>query len=187
MSKPIEVNELEKILKKYLPPEIVSFDTDEPKAEENLITINTAMPVENADDVVADEFSNRERKEFAAICPDINLDTGLTYCMNSKSFYVEILNDFKDAKSAEKIQAAFESADVKNYQILVHALKSTSMSIGAEDLSELAKKLELAAKENNFEEIEKNHGDLMALYQKVREEILKWLEKIPTLNVQSNT
>ncbi len=76
----------------------------------------------------------------------------------------------------KKIQAAFESYDVKNYQILIHALKSTSMSIGAESLSEKAKKLELAAKENNVEEIKANHEDLMTTYKKVIDEISNWLE-----------
>ena len=58
----------------------------------------------------------------------------------------------------------------------MHALKSTSLSIGVESLSEQAKSLELAAKDNNIDEIRAGHGDLMAAYQKVRAEISKWLE-----------
>ena len=100
----------------------------------------------------------------------------MQYCMNSKSFLTQMFTTYTDAKRADKIQAAFDAGDVKNYQILVHALKSTSLSIGAENLSQQAKALELAAKDNRVEEIKKNHGDLMANYKKVQEEIQKWLE-----------
>ena len=201
LSKPIEVNELENILRKYLPYEIISFETDEPKKKKvlnvdavsdtqispstpkSLIDENNSLKIENqADDetIYEDEFSSRERKEFAEICPDINLELGLQYCMDSKSFYIEMLMTFSDIERLEKIQEAFNLGDVKNYQILVHALKSTAMSIGAENLSELAKKLEFAAKNDNLDEIRAGHGDLMIDYQKVREEISKWLDKTIT-------
>ena len=83
---------------------------------------------------------------------------------------------FTDIKRAEKIQAAFDDEDIKNYQILVHALKSTSLSIGAENLSEQAKALELAAKDNDVAKIHAGHADLMTSYRKVREQIADWLE-----------
>ena len=97
--------------------------------------------------------------------------------MDSKSFYVQMLTRFTDAKRAEKIQDTFDAEDVKNYQILVHALKSTSLSIGAENLSERARNLEFAAKDERIDEIKANHGDLMAEYAKIRGEISKWLEE----------
>ena len=185
LTKPIDVAELEGMLEKYLPQEIISYEVEGQEnfsAQENIVEEKISEPVheeivEEEEIVDEDNFSKREKKIFAKVCPDINLDTGLTYCMDSKSFYVEILNDFKDAKSAEKIQAAFDSADVKNYQILVHALKSTSLSIGAENLSDKAKKLEQAAKENNFDEIQANHEDLMTTYKKIREQIEEWLKE----------
>ena len=128
------------------------------------------------EEVGEDEFSKREKKKFAEICPNINLETGLKYCMDSKSFLNQMLTTFTDDKRAEKIQEAYDLGDWKNYQILVHALKSTSLSIGAETLSEQAKELELAASDNNLDEIRARHGDLMVAYQEVRSEIKKWLE-----------
>ena len=171
LSKPIEVSELESILERHLPPGIVSFEVE---GQEK--TVETPAQVEKEEIVGEDEFRKGEKKKFAEICPDINLETGLKYCMDSKSFLIQMLTTYTDAKRAEKIQEAYDSADWKNYQILVHALKSTSLSIGAESLSEQAKTLELAAKENNFDKIHAGHGDLMASYQKVRAEISKWLE-----------
>ena len=95
--------------------------------------------------------------------------------MDSKEFFLQVLTTFTDAKKAEKIQEKFDAQDWKNYQILVHALKSTAMSIGAEKLSEAAKVLELAAKNKDAEKILSNHSDLMATYKKIREEIEKYL------------
>ena len=199
LSKPIDVSELESVLEKHLPKELLSFEFETQKRSATKSTEN--LPV-NAPDVStnkaiaapatadssdeetkifddendADIFNRNEREIFAVACPDINLDVGLKYCMDSKSFLTEILSDFTEEQRAKKIQAAFDAGDVKNYQILVHALKSTSLSIGAENLSEQAKALESAAKENAVEKIQAGHADLMATYQKVREEIKHWLE-----------
>lgn len=172
LSKPIEVSELESVLERHLPAEIVSFEVEGQEKP-----VETPAQVEEEEKVGEDEFSKREKKKFAEICPDINLETGLKYCMDSKSFLIQMFTTFTDAKRAEKIQEAFDSADWKNYQILVHALKSTSLSIGAEKLSEQAKSLEMAAKDGKIEEITANHGELMSSYEKIRLEIKKWLDE----------
>ncbi|MBR0290213.1 MAG: response regulator, partial [Selenomonadaceae bacterium] len=172
LSKPIDVSELESVLERHLPAEIVSFAVEgqEKPAE-------TPAQVEEEEKVGEDEFSNREKKKFAEICPDIDLETALKYCMESESFLTQMFETFTDAKRAEKVQNAFDSADWKNYQILVHALKSTSLSIGAEKLSEEAKSMEMAAKDGKIEEILANHGEMMSSYEKIRLEIKKWLDE----------
>ncbi|MBR6887825.1 MAG: response regulator [Selenomonadaceae bacterium] len=165
LSKPIEVSELENMLERHLPQELVSFEVEGAETEEE------------EESVGADEFSKKEKKLFAKICPDVNLEVGLKYCMDSKEFMVQMLTTFADGgKKAAKIEEKFAARDWKNYQILVHALKSTSLSIGAENLSEAAKTLEMAAKNGAEEEILSKHGALMADYAKVREEIDKWLK-----------
>ena len=168
LSKPIEVSELENILEKHLPAEIVAFEVE---GQEKSVELE-----EVEESVGEDEFSKSERKKFAEICPDFDLDTGLSYCMDSKTFLVEIMRSFKEPKKADAIQAAFDAEDWETYKISVHALKSTSRTIGAVNLSKKAEKLELAAKNDNIEEVKAGHDDLMQNYQKVREEILNWLE-----------
>ena len=170
LSKPIDVSQLESILKRHLPTELVSFESEEQPAP------IPPPPQEDDEPAGEDQFSKREQKLFAKTCPDIDLDIALKYCMDSKSFLEQMLATFTDPKRPEKIQAAFDASDLKNYQILVHALKSTSLSIGAKTLSEQAKILESAAKENDLEKIHANHGDLMTAYGKVREQIARWLE-----------
>ncbi len=170
LSKPIDVGELEEILEKHLPPEIISFEVERQRKK-----VPAPPPVaEPAAD--ANTFSENERAAFNAACPDINLDTGLKYFMNDRGFYVEILKDFANGERAKKIQAAFDSGDWKNYRIVVHALKSTSLSIGAEKLSAQAKELELAAEDGDTEKIRAGHGNLIAAYEKVCGQIASWLE-----------
>ena len=174
LSKPIDVSELEKMLAKYLPPEIIKYEEeDTPQA------VEVEKPAENTEEIQTDSdtFSEKEKKHFAEACPDINLETGLKYCMDSKSFMIQMLTTFTDAKKADKIEEKFGANDWKGYQILVHALKSTSLSIGAENLSEAAKRLEMAAKNGETEEILKNHAALMENYSKVRAEIGEWLKE----------
>lgn len=181
LSKPIDVGELEKMLAKYLPEEMVTYeDEDAPKTVESKESATVAVATEESaaveEKVDADSFSSAEKQKFAESCPDINLEVGMKYCMDSKSFTIQMLSAFTDAKKADKIQAKFDASDWKGYQILIHALKSTALSIGAESLSEAAKKLELAAKNGDVEEIQAKHADLMTDYKKVREEIEQWLK-----------
>ena len=66
--------------------------------------------------------------------------------------------------------------DWHNYEILVHALKSTSKMIGIADLSEKAKALEMAAKNNEENYILENHESMIRDYGRItadiREELL---------------
>ena len=61
----------------------------------------------------------------------------------------------------------------KNYQIHVHALKSTSLNIGAEKLSEHAKALEFAAKDADYPYIREHHAGVIAEYGELLAELKK--------------
>ena len=167
LSKPINAPELEKMLTKYLPQEKIKL----PVSEE------TEKPVENSD-------SNNEGENFSY--EHLNIEIGLQYSAGMEDMYREILEMFCDAKDEKKetIQAAFDAADWKNYTIFVHALKSTSLSIGGEKCSAAAKELELAGKmitsesdkEQGEEYIKAHHAEAMELYDKLVEEGRHWLK-----------
>ncbi len=184
LSKPIEIDELEKILANHLPKELISFEIEHSnlnqqstEPEEKISEDKDVEEIPAEEVTEEDTFTQKEREIFNATCPDVDLDTGLGYCMDSKSFLIEMLSEFVEGDKTEKIQNFFDAQDFKNYQIIVHALKGTAFLIGAMDLGEKAKSLELAAKENNVEEILNNHESLLADYEKVRSQIAKWLEE----------
>ena len=95
------------------------------------------------------------------------LDTalGMEYCCDSEAFYQEMLSAYVENQKSEFIAEAYEKEDWENYRILVHALKSTSLSIGAVSLSEQAKALETAAKEKNVGYIAASHESMMTEYR----------------------
>ena len=59
---------------------------------------------------------------------------------------------------------AYEDENWKDYTSYVHSLKSTSRTIGARQLSELAKKLEDAGNAGDIETIRDHQDELMNLY-----------------------
>ncbi len=66
-----------------------------------------------------------------------------------------------------EIAALYESADWTDYAIKVHALKSTSLTIGAEALSAQAKELELAGKRGDVDFIRAHHHALLSAHEEL--------------------
>ncbi len=103
----------------------------------------------------------------------MNVRLGLEYCCGEKEFYLEMLQTFAEQSAAKKseLQRLYETANWGDYAVKVHALKSTSLTIGAEQLSEKARALEQAGRNNDTEYIKQNHSELMQAYDKVCESI----------------
>ena len=158
VSKPIETDELERVMRQVLPKSMVTYEEiddlsePEPDFEE--------LRKESSPKITA--ISLREHlKPYS-----VDTDAGMKYCLNDFEFYKSLLVQFA-AEAVDKIPLInryYESADFKNYEILVHALKSTSKMIGAGVLSDKAKQLELAAKEKKEEFIKENHYPMMGEY-----------------------
>ena len=168
LSKPVNPDALESMLGKYLPPEILN-DTAETAAE----TPAEEIPADTGDE---DSFTAAEKLQLETICAEINADAAMSYCMNSKAFFIEMMQEFYADDKTASLAQSYDGGDWKNYRILVHALKSTSMVIGALKFSDAAKGQELTAKEGNIALLKKNHGDFMKYYAKVRAEIGEWLK-----------
>ena len=103
----------------------------------------------------------------------IDVHMGLQYAQNDEEFYTSILQDYaRDAAAKRgKMESFRESGDCANYAILVHALKSTSLMIGAADLSAKAKALEAAAKSEDTAFIAAHHQEAMEQYTAVADAI----------------
>lgn len=165
VSKPIELTDLERVLKKVLPRALVTYE----KAE----SVPSASDIADAakeKQAPEDEYDGLKRLR-------IETKKGLHYCQDDKEFYRTLLNQFaSDGKGKREEAAAFyEKQDWKNYAIIVHALKSTAKMIGAMTLSDQARALEDAAKRGQAAFITENHQQTMQLYETVSEGVLKWL------------
>ena len=164
VSKPIEIEELERVLKQVLPKSAISFvDAD------GMVDITPDEPEEDVkpEPVNEKDFITELRKS------GIDTEAGLKYCVGDKEFYKSLLMQYA-TESAEKIASMkkyYKVKDWHNYEILVHALKSTSKMIGIADLSEKAKALEKAAKENDAAYILQNHDSMIRDYGRIAGEI----------------
>ncbi len=106
----------------------------------------------------------------ALVGAGINVEMGLDYCCGEEEFYLEMLRMFygQGAEKEAEIASLYESENWGDYAIKVHALKSTSLTIGAEQLSGNAKLLEQAGKNRDLDYIHENHAKLLQMYQEVR-------------------
>lgn len=114
-----------------------------------------------------------------------NAETGVFYTGGDRDAYAEVLNVYvrKAEEKIELIGRLFEEKDWKNYIIEVHALKSSSLTIGSKKLSELAKELEFAGKAENYGLIDEKNGVLLEMYREVTEISSNYLKEIsPDVN-----
>ncbi len=99
----------------------------------------------------------------------INIQLGLDYCCGEAEFYLEMLQMFcvQAVDKRAELVSLYNAANWADYTVKVHALKSTAMTIGAEQLSDHAKLLEQAGKKGNIEFIRHDHPALLRLYDEV--------------------
>ena len=194
ISKPIDLIELERVLKHVLPrSSIVYIDDDDAQEDNNTVGRQSASS--------AAEASARDASPSAGASPavtsgtpagnagtqygngdpydglralGVDIGVGMKYCMNDDSFYRELLKEYakERARKLNELTEQFNSADWENYCIRVHAIKSTSKMIGAAKLSEDARTLEFAAKAKDAETIRARHSDFIVEYSKMLEAIV---------------
>lgn len=164
IAKPVDVSNLNRVLKTWLPRELIKI----PSRDINTTNIIRKKP----EPVPAQPVKTTEETEL------FNSETGAFYTGGDTDAYNDILNTYV-SKAKEKhdyIKKLFEEKSWKNYIIEVHALKSSSLTIGSKPLSELAKELEFAGKEENYRLIEEKNDAMLEMYMKVTELGRKYLE-----------
>ena len=114
--------------------------------------------------------------DFSAL-KNINYAEGLKYSEQEET-YAAVLGDFHRfiEKNAEVIDLAEKQKNAEDYVREVHKLKSSARLIGAAELSELALRLEMKGRENDWSVIERETPLLLEKYREF-EEILKPFEK----------
>lgn len=146
LSKPIDSNELNRMLLEYIPADKVRDEAEEQKAE----TTKTEEPKEMPESApkaesAAEDKNNAAGQEEESV---ILVDKGLKYCSNSMDLYKEILEIYIESfeENKETLTNTMNQEDWKLFSVTAHSLKSNSFTIGADRLGELAKKLEFAGK-----------------------------------------
>ncbi|MGN0506684.1 MAG: ATP-binding protein [Lachnospiraceae bacterium] len=167
VAKPIEMSHFERVLRKYIPENKIEkpeeLDILEPVSKEQKTS------VEKAEQETVKERETQERTSLGRI----DRKKGIRYCGGNEEDYEEVVQMYYSTglKKCREIRQMYEEKNWKNYTILVHALKSTSLGIGATELGEMAKALEAAGKEENIAYITEHHEEVMQEYEAVLKEI----------------
>ena len=198
ISKPIELAELERVLRHVLSKTLITYVDEN---EEASGTINGKLISENETDDAWFVYQNADTNTENTSTPNdtvsdtpiedlddsislapladygIDINLGLKYCQDGE-IYMSLLEQYAQEfdEKLECMEDFYKKKDLENYTILVHALKSTSLMIGDKSLSEEAKALELAGKNRDLEFIEKNHRAMTEHYTRTAQGIAKVLK-----------
>ncbi|MBO4425828.1 MAG: response regulator [Clostridiales bacterium] len=145
LSKPVTIEDFEKTLKQYLPEDLIA----------------------GKDDISKDDINNKENKYMTIDTAreiGLNVDSALVFAYGDEDFYLELLTDYaKEASDrCAELTSYLEQGNLKDYEILVHSIKSSSKTAGADDLSELARDLEMAAKRGDLDYVRQHHDALVS-------------------------
>lgn len=170
ISKPIQMPLLEKVLKRWLPEQMVKY------VEKN--TINKSYGGAGVLDIFGEEQGTGEEADEEIIIPNVDVTSGLQLCGGSLKAYLAVLKTFMETapESMSRIENFAQNRDYKNYTTEVHGLKSSSLAIGARGLSEMARKLEEAGKAEDYKLIQADTPALIARFSEITHNIKPFVE-----------
>ncbi len=124
---------------------------------------------------ILDRWIKKEKREHAEVVEQpvscfsfelkgVNTSLGVEMVGGDTDKYIKILEIFLlDGRTkTEELNLCLRERDLSLYTTYVHALKSVLASIGARELSERAKSLEQAGKNENLSYIDDNHKEFIA-------------------------
>ena len=106
----------------------------------------------------------------------LDQEVALEYCAGDEEIYREVIEGYLEEDRREELAKYYAAEDLPNYRIVVHAIKSTSLTIGAIELSEKAKALEYAAADGDLQFIKENNDELTAMYTDIINKITQALQ-----------
>ena len=148
IAKPIDVTKLVAILKQWLP-------------QSKIIEVSEK-----------DDNKQKDKIELLHI-PGVDTKSGIDFVGGSLCNYLEILHIYyEDGKrKCETLHQHLKQQDIDSFRTEIHAVKSTSATIGANDISMIAEKLETAANCGHMMWIKQNAGKFILDYQNLLQQI----------------
>ena len=170
LSKPINPERFEQIIKDNLPQEYVTECGDG-----NGDTVTRGQETDGTPDLQqAEEWS----------IPGIDIAKALSYIGGSRELYISLLQTYLDGSEERirKLEECKNKEDIFNYDITIHGLKGISASIGADSMAVAAAGLEEACKDPQtaMTYIQMNHDQAVSRYRELLQQIKKWLANIET-------
>ena len=153
LGKPINIAQLERLLLRYVPSSKISYE------EETETTLDTSQSAEIS--ILKNALSQ------------IDIINGIANCGGKIDDYLKVLKityDYGEIQLNE-LKNAFDKKDYETYIIKIHSLKSTSLNIGATEISALARRQEEEGRAGNFAYIDEYMSTFQTEYRKLLEKL----------------
>ncbi len=153
ISKPINVGQLEEVLKELIGSKII--DNSQEYNIEQKMTVPGDLVIKG-----------------------IDTEEGLKNCSGKVDKYIDLLEVAYESgtKKIDIINTAAINKDYKTYLIEVHALKSACGMLGAFELRDMAARQEAEIKDENYNSINQDVNELIAVYQNLLANIDNFLK-----------
>ncbi|MDR1058365.1 MAG: response regulator [Treponema sp.] len=155
LAKPVELQKLDVLLKKWIPKE---------KLQTRPAGRETSSPPGALEELTIEGLS---------------IEKGLRNLGGQEAAYWDILGEFcRDGEEqAGKIEKCLEAGDFNLYRILVHALKGAARNVGAEPFGNFAAEMEEYAREGDHEAVLARNGELLEVLRTLIGDIRGALER----------
>lgn len=108
---------------------------------------------------------------------ELDIETGMMYCAESEDVYLDVLDEYRNDDKRAELKEFFDAQNWERYRISAHSVKSSSLTIGATDLYEIARQIEEPLKDMDFGPALRLHDDLMKAYSEVLDMLNRELDK----------
>ncbi len=167
LGKPINIAQLERLLLRYVTADKISYEEES--------------------DVALDASGSAEFSILKNALSQIDIASGISNCGGKIDDYLKVLKityDYGEIQLNE-LKSAFDKKDYETYIIKIHSLKSTSLNIGATEISALARKQEEEGRAGNFAYIDEYMQAFQTEYRKLLEKLEVVLTHYQLLNNNS--
>lgn len=148
LPKPVQGKQLEQMIIKHLPKELVTIVETEEIITEKSVTPSNGL---------------------------VNFEQGRMLCANNDDLYRKVLQSLAHSSIAQELQNYYDEGDWENYLVKVHTIKSNLANIGAESASKTARDIEFAIRDGNIPFAQINHTILARNFKKIIAEIKAYL------------
>ena len=97
----------------------------------------------------------------------LDVSVGLFCCERNEALYRKKMMVYVDKQYDVVLNKLFKDEDFESYRLMVQMLKSASLYIGAVKIASIAKSMEFACNEGDYDYVRVRHEDLMREYKRI--------------------
>ena len=161
LTKPVHEDALFAILLKFLPKNLVNRFDELPKKED----VAEPLTEEKTPKKTVVQEPKKQNENLPSDVLDISI--GLHCCERNEALYRKKMMIYVDKQFDVVLGKLFKEEDFESYRLMVQALKSASLYIGAVEIASIAKSMEFACSEGDYDYVRVRHDDLMREYRRI--------------------